>query len=180
MADPLTALIHAVQVMNFLKTLILKTLREREEFKVAKAELSSPCSISPKNNSGLTSELNKSAFSKHDKETMEPICVNSLGTMISSSLDKEIDEKLWCSEVMNDTEDNFELISGISTPGIRCATLRENECDDSGYEGGDWQRLRKGMRKLCRHPVLQLSRPTKKTDNLGIVNTREGGGETWA
>ncbi|MBA0796288.1 hypothetical protein Gohar_007067 [Gossypium harknessii] len=31
MADPLTALIHAVQVMNFLKTLILKTLREREE-----------------------------------------------------------------------------------------------------------------------------------------------------
>ncbi|KAM7261217.1 hypothetical protein ACFE04_026692 [Oxalis oulophora] len=31
MADPLTALIHAVQVMNFLKTLILKTLRERNE-----------------------------------------------------------------------------------------------------------------------------------------------------
>ncbi|XP_073062440.1 rho GTPase-activating protein 5-like [Primulina eburnea] len=30
MADPLTALIHAVQVMNFLKTLILKTLHERE------------------------------------------------------------------------------------------------------------------------------------------------------
>ncbi|XP_077219129.1 rho GTPase activating protein with PAK-box/P21-Rho-binding domain-containing protein [Tasmannia lanceolata] len=31
MADPLTALMHAVQVMNLLKTLILKTLREREE-----------------------------------------------------------------------------------------------------------------------------------------------------
>lgn len=31
MSDPLTALMHAVQVMNFLKTLILKTLREREE-----------------------------------------------------------------------------------------------------------------------------------------------------
>lgn len=31
MADPLTALIHAVQVMNFLKMLIMKTLREREE-----------------------------------------------------------------------------------------------------------------------------------------------------
>ncbi|GAA0145268.1 cytoskeletal protein [Lithospermum erythrorhizon] len=30
MADPLTALIHAVQVMNFLKTLIHRTLRERE------------------------------------------------------------------------------------------------------------------------------------------------------
>ncbi|KAK6260156.1 CRIB domain - like 2 [Theobroma cacao] len=31
MSDPLTALMHAVQVMNFLKTLIMKTLREREE-----------------------------------------------------------------------------------------------------------------------------------------------------
>lgn len=31
MGDPLTALIHAVQVMNFLKTLINKTLRDREE-----------------------------------------------------------------------------------------------------------------------------------------------------
>ncbi|XP_010912305.1 rho GTPase-activating protein 1 [Elaeis guineensis] len=31
MADPLTALMHAVQVMNFLKMLILKTLKERQE-----------------------------------------------------------------------------------------------------------------------------------------------------
>ncbi|KAK6138300.1 hypothetical protein DH2020_027946 [Rehmannia glutinosa] len=31
MDDPLTALMHAVQVMNFLKTLIEKTLRERED-----------------------------------------------------------------------------------------------------------------------------------------------------
>ncbi|RDX69291.1 Rho GTPase-activating protein 1, partial [Mucuna pruriens] len=31
MVDPLTALMYAVQVMNFLKTLVMKTLREREE-----------------------------------------------------------------------------------------------------------------------------------------------------
>ncbi|KAI4348950.1 hypothetical protein L6164_009610 [Bauhinia variegata] len=31
MVDPLTALMYAVQVMNFLKTLVVKTLREREE-----------------------------------------------------------------------------------------------------------------------------------------------------
>lgn len=31
MADPLTALMHAVQVMNLLKTLILRTLKDREE-----------------------------------------------------------------------------------------------------------------------------------------------------
>lgn len=31
MADPFTALMYAVQVMNFLKTLILRTLRERKD-----------------------------------------------------------------------------------------------------------------------------------------------------
>ncbi|KAI8543792.1 hypothetical protein RHMOL_Rhmol08G0246200 [Rhododendron molle] len=31
MSDPLTALMHAAQIMNLLKTLITKTLREREE-----------------------------------------------------------------------------------------------------------------------------------------------------
>ncbi|KAK4418204.1 Rho GTPase-activating protein 2 [Sesamum alatum] len=31
MSDPLTALMHAVQVMNLLKTLIMKTLRDRDE-----------------------------------------------------------------------------------------------------------------------------------------------------
>lgn len=31
MSDPLTALMYAVQVMNFLKTLIIKTLKERED-----------------------------------------------------------------------------------------------------------------------------------------------------
>ncbi|RWW06813.1 hypothetical protein GW17_00029829 [Ensete ventricosum] len=41
MADPLTELIHAVQVMNFLKTLIIKTLLEREEASLAAIEFSS-------------------------------------------------------------------------------------------------------------------------------------------
>ena len=31
MSDPLTTLMHAVQVMNLLKTLIMKTLKEHEQ-----------------------------------------------------------------------------------------------------------------------------------------------------
>lgn len=44
MADPLTALMYAVQVMNFLKTLIIKTLRERQDsiLKVASDSHSGP------------------------------------------------------------------------------------------------------------------------------------------
>ncbi|CAI9781426.1 unnamed protein product [Fraxinus pennsylvanica] len=40
MADPLTALMYAVQVMNFLKTLIEKTLREREDSLIEPAPIS--------------------------------------------------------------------------------------------------------------------------------------------
>ncbi|KAJ7971575.1 Rho GTPase-activating protein [Quillaja saponaria] len=40
MADPLTALMYAVQVMNFLKTLVVKVLREREESMVESTPVS--------------------------------------------------------------------------------------------------------------------------------------------
>ncbi|MED6132155.1 Rho GTPase-activating protein 2 [Stylosanthes scabra] len=41
MSDPLTALMHAVQVMNLLKTLIMKSLREREETATGYSPMSS-------------------------------------------------------------------------------------------------------------------------------------------
>ncbi|GMH21765.1 hypothetical protein Nepgr_023607 [Nepenthes gracilis] len=43
MADPLTALIHAVQVTNFLMRLIMKAVREREESSSPEARLLSAC-----------------------------------------------------------------------------------------------------------------------------------------
>lgn len=42
MADPLTALMYAVQVMNFLKTLIERTLRERTDSVVEQSSTSNP------------------------------------------------------------------------------------------------------------------------------------------
>jgi hypothetical protein len=40
MSDPLTALMYAVQVMNFLKNLIIRTLREREDSVIESAPAS--------------------------------------------------------------------------------------------------------------------------------------------
>ncbi|CAN0879487.1 Putative pentatricopeptide repeat-containing protein At5g37570 [Linum grandiflorum] len=42
MSDPLTALMYAVQVMNFLKTLVIRTLKEREESMVEASNTSRP------------------------------------------------------------------------------------------------------------------------------------------
>lgn len=49
MADPLTALVYAVQVMNFLRTLIERTLREREDSAV---EPLPPSVLGPDDDSG--------------------------------------------------------------------------------------------------------------------------------
>ncbi|XP_056866753.1 rho GTPase-activating protein 4-like [Raphanus sativus] len=49
MLDPLTALVYAVQVMNFLKTLIVKTLKERKESRYRLVQASNP---GPRDESG--------------------------------------------------------------------------------------------------------------------------------
>ncbi|WOL04069.1 rho GTPase-activating protein 5-like isoform X1 [Canna indica] len=55
MADPLTALMYAVQVMNFLRLLILKTLKERQER--TSHGISNPEANLPANNSHCNSQL---------------------------------------------------------------------------------------------------------------------------
>ena len=39
------------------------------------------------------------------------------------------------------------------------------------YDSEHWVKLRNGVRRLCRHPVFQLSKPTKKRASLGVVCT---------
>ncbi|XP_039007502.1 rho GTPase-activating protein 5-like [Hibiscus syriacus] len=134
MADPLTALIHAVQVMNFLKTLILKTQGEREE-------------------SASTAKLLRAA--------------------IMCRLECVAGEKLWSSGI-GDGEEEFDSISGDITPSGCEMRSVENECRGA-YDNKDRLSLRKGVLRLCRHPVFQLSKSSKKTRNLGIVNTGRGG-----
>ncbi|XP_050384868.1 rho GTPase-activating protein 3-like [Argentina anserina] len=165
MADPLTALLHAVQVMNFVKTLIVKILREREESAAAEASQSFSCSKSLNYNSDLPCSI------------MGHVKDNSLRAIIMDSPEVCIDAKLWCAPAMSDEEEEIESNSN-SNPS--CKDELETVCRSGGYEAGDWLSLRKGVRKLCSHPVFQLSKPAKKTANVGIVNTRGGGGEAWA
>ncbi|KAH8488877.1 hypothetical protein H0E87_024488 [Populus deltoides] len=182
MADPLTALIHAVQVMNLLKTLILKTLREREESS-AKLRLLSTCSDSPgdKSEPACHSNLNSKESCKISLNAGAPE-IPSTGKFLMSAtmnrLESNTEEKYWRFQKKGDGEEEFKPVSSSSPPFREMGTL------DSGCKGeygsGDWPSFRKGVRRLCIHPVFQLSKPVKKTRGIGIVNTRGRGGEAWA
>ncbi|KAH9787324.1 Rho GTPase-activating protein 3 [Citrus sinensis] len=186
MADPLTALIHAVQVMNFLKTLILKILREREEA-AAKARLLSPCSDSPNNkNDSHLSNIKTDPEAEVPLELTDQDSCTPEGPEISKfsravtlgRLESDAEEKFWNFHEKSVGEEDIESVSDSSKPAL-CE--RETGASENGfgvgYNNGDWLSLRRGVRRLCRHPLFQLGKPAKKTRNLGIVNTEEGGGE---
>eukprot|EP00249_Psilotum_nudum_P016139 c25675_g1_i3 orf=553-1749(-) len=89
MSDPLTALMHAVQVMNFLKTLILKTLRDREAA-VLDPKIADPCAEPPNGNGqgNATKGLDLGISSEWDQtDNGQPNSSTEL--LLKGSLEKE-------------------------------------------------------------------------------------------
>ncbi|KAF8098910.1 hypothetical protein N665_0256s0040 [Sinapis alba] len=68
MDDPLTALMYAVQVMNFLKMLIEKTLRERQDSVVEQAHV---CPLEPSDESGNQSPSQSLAYDLTEQSSEE-------------------------------------------------------------------------------------------------------------
>ncbi|KAK9743214.1 hypothetical protein RND81_03G225000 [Saponaria officinalis] len=135
MADPLTVLIHAVQVMNLLKTLIERTLRLREE------------------SSETTTTLSANSVLSH----------NSHNQRSSTSF----------GELIMYKQNNC---SAFEQPHSNKQTKYSDEGKVT-YEGGeadgifDKLNFRKGVKKLCRHTVFQLSKPTRKIAEVGFVHS---------
>ncbi|CAL9038100.1 unnamed protein product [Musa banksii] len=175
MADPLTALIHAVQVMNFLKTLIIKTLREREVAAFAARGLHS-CSESPSDKDQAKSTNPSERYTLHTSEktpnlyALDKVAIGKFLFSSEQSLGK--DKESFNSEKKGETDEEREFISSKISP-LSCDL---DAVEDKEVEGAmDRSGFRKGMRKLCGHPVFQLSSFTKKTAELNIVNSRGEG-----
>lgn len=155
MADPLTALIHAVQVMNFLKTLVIKTLLGRGESYPDVQVTSSP------------------------PENTNPERPESLIRLAS-----EKDEKFWSFPRKSGSVVGCEYVSEKSSPANH-EPKQDDEKEAVAAEGIlERLSLRKGVRRLCKHPVFQLSKSFKRSQSV-IVDTRGcdgsgGGGEAWA
>lgn len=186
MADPLTALMHAVQVMNFLKTLIMKSLKEREEAAGAPKPLQS-CSDSPNDQEEpqMPEHLEKPFSCSNQESTDHPM------------IDKATSEKLLfeAEQVLHhDSRHGFEgqdkcdmdhkkCHSGVSPLGDEA----NNQVNSSGKEFGsrnaeglfDRFSFRKGVERLCRHPVFQLSRSMKKSPDVVVFDGTREARQAW-
>ncbi|WOL09999.1 rho GTPase-activating protein 5 [Canna indica] len=180
MADPLTALIHAVQVMNFLKMLIIKTLREREEAVFITREPDS-CPESPNDkDEAKASKPTTRYYSLSTTEQTQDFC----------ALDKvAIDKFLLNAETSPDRDEgsfrSFEKKSEIvEEHELVSRKISSISCDldaiqDDGFAEGDVESLTdrlsfRRVRRLCKHPVLQFSRSSKKSAEHSIVNSTDG------
>ncbi|KAL3647931.1 Rho GTPase-activating protein 2 [Castilleja foliolosa] len=115
MSDPLTALMHAVQVMNLLKTLITKTIRDRDE--AANEGDYSPMS-------SRSSGPNSEEYDSQQEEMMDTSCES---TGPNSEDEDDQDEYSPSSK----DKDEVESLSEIEVSFLR--QLDENESAKNGF-----------------------------------------------
>ncbi|XP_057532678.1 rho GTPase-activating protein 3-like [Amaranthus tricolor] len=167
MADPLTALIHAVQVMNFLKTLIVKTLQSRDE-SADKTKVLSSCSDFSDNASRpshKSTSFGELIYEKmHEKTTNVNDQVHSKKLLRSVTLDR-----LDCTPEKKHRKSHKKNEEGKTYSSPIVSVVSESLDEDREVEVGILDRInfRKGMKKLCRHPVFQLSKQRKQL-RLGL------------
>ncbi|KAF3788820.1 Rho GTPase-activating protein 1 [Nymphaea thermarum] len=108
--DPLTALMHAVQVMNFLKMLILKTLRERQESVLQAAASSTHSGPSNENGHHGSSQHCLSTSAKGDEYQTEPE-TNELNnrTLVNDKDDGVGQEEKFGADVCRDTVEGCRM-----------------------------------------------------------------------
>ena len=168
MADPLTALIHAVQVMNFLKTLILKTVNEREEAAtVARAFPSSSGSPSDKDEPQTLEHSDMPSICSSQRNAESPIIdgakLDQFLFRVEEALHHETQVSTGGAKNHGGSRGN-EKSNGEMSP-LDTDVSSQNEFSNNNEEGlFDRFKFRKGVGRLCRHPVFQFSRSMKKAD----------------
>ncbi|KAG6417691.1 hypothetical protein SASPL_119880 [Salvia splendens] len=134
MADPLTALMYAVQVIKFLKTLIEKTLREREESVIEPTSI--PHMESPGDNGNQSSStMYHDSWAESTEETVHDFVAEDPG----SDTDWET------SQVENVSDEDYHSYSSCSEESeesVTCGTPRghgvvvQNRGGESTREAG--------------------------------------------
>ncbi|CAL9119196.1 unnamed protein product [Musa textilis] len=181
MADPLTALMYAVQVMNFLRMLILRTLKERRESAVEDAAVSG---ADPSDEDGHQSpQMHLAACSEEATErahVAEEAVSHSLPRIATEAEEEEEEEEEEAARSSHDDAAFFsENAAGSSTGHEVVASAPKSVHTKTGRSNS--QNHRKG-RKAKRESTDRASLPAEKLKGSSIVsriNSKIEGVEAW-
>ncbi|KAG6761895.1 hypothetical protein POTOM_035134 [Populus tomentosa] len=192
MADPLTALMYAVQVMNFLKTLILRTLREREDSVLD----SSPSSrLEPFDENGHESpSLSCAEGGENENETIEqafmaeePVVEGSYNSSQNNFIADEedlsyatsVDKLIANGDHSFGTATEFDLVNDTYSRRVKAGVQAGNRKNSAGQSSNS--SLRKSPGKFSRQSsVLHLTPPTNKTRGISsFIESRSERIEAW-
>jgi hypothetical protein len=187
MADPLTALMHAVQVMNFLRTLIVKTLKGREEAAAAPKALQS-CSDSPnyRDETQIPENLQKPCIRTSQESVDHPMIDKAISDRFLSEAEQALHDNSknhFEGQEKKCDMDHNKCYSGVSP----FANDSNNRVNSSGKEfanrnaEGLFERFsfRKGVERLCRHPVFQLNRSLRKAPDVVAFDATREARQAW-
>lgn len=171
MADPLTALMYAVQVINFLKTLIEKTLREREDSVI------DPTSVphmesSDDNGNENCSGLHHRSRGKSNEETIHEFVVEDP----ASGTDWEETSRV---ENITDDEDyhSYSTCSDESEESVSCAQNQVKEKIRSQEDGSSDSNRTKPQSKS--DSGTKIEGKGKGSSNLSRINSMTEWFEAW-
>ncbi|KAM0931148.1 hypothetical protein ACQ4PT_000517 [Festuca glaucescens] len=186
MDDPLTALMYAVQVMNFLKMLIQKTLKDREESNLEDASLpqkdpsdenghqnpSLPVNSQPEELSG------RSSFVREEPLLCSP-------THKPSGINPAEDDSVACIVQTSNVLTRIESSASCSQPGLAawcaddatCATV-VNSLQGRGSRSLTSRRTRKGKRQ-CGTPTVPPAEKSRGTSIVSRINSKVERIEAW-
>lgn len=203
MSDPLTALMYAVQVMNFLKTLVVKTLREREECVV---EAGPKLQVEPSDEDGhyTTSktrnqlEANEEDEAEDAKEPLSNQTISSSSQVVSKTRDETAHGFLNSIENIlsqgkedkdNRSADRPHSIGTIKDDGFECvnaaATLRKPQPRSrraKSSQTGNSNEVKKGSSKHAPRSVVHSDEPAEKKKDISAlsrVNSQKERVEAW-
>ncbi|KAK1288865.1 hypothetical protein QJS10_CPB19g00409 [Acorus calamus] len=173
MADPLTALMYAVQVMNFLKTLIIRTLKERQDSAAETGASSHPESDENDHQKPSQSTLEAPREEEVDQvfAAEEPV-LDGPSDRSEDVLKTESEEPLHADPTTNEAE---TVVEGTKTG------TQSNPRKKAGQFSGS--NHRKGSRKLKnRQSSVRLALPAEKSKGISImsrINSRVERVEAW-
>ncbi|XP_071908442.1 rho GTPase-activating protein 1-like [Coffea arabica] len=190
MADPLTALMYAVQVMNFLKTLIVKTLKERED---AILEYVHAPELEPSDENGHHGASQSIIWEEIEETQEDQLLVakeplsnttehsyqddsnvsNAPDAFVSSTEndppgEKENVVKYFPGEILNNAAASKDGIKGNNNKvasGRYQSKSRRTKTGQSSNSG-----LKRTAKKLLEQPVIQTTRNAEKNKEVSIIS----------